>query len=108
MGQRKRPEGDELLIVHGAAKAVDPGKSGLDRGPTAGARRVPALDKEELEVMKRRFAAARDPAEQRALLVEVQRKFGNEQAAALVKEAARKDDDLPVKLAGKAPGGKTK
>ena len=60
------------------------------------------------KVMKKRFAAARDAEEKRAILAEVQRKFGNEKAAELVREASRKDDDLPAKLAKHEPEKKKK
>ena len=104
MRERKKTEAEEMLVVHKAAKAAEPDKSGRDRG--AGPRRSAALEKEELDVLKKRFAAAKHADDKRSVLAEVQRKFGNEKAASLVKEARRKDDDLPAKLAPKDTGKK--
>lgn len=104
MSVRKEGEGDEMLVVHKAAKAPAPAKS------EAAARRVPALDQIEFEVSRKRFMAARNAQEKQALLAEVQRKFGNEKAAELVKARRAKreetNDEPPAAKPKPAPKGK--
>ena len=89
---KKKMDAEEMLIVHKPALQPDPDRAG--RGP--GAARVPALDSEELALLTRRLAAARDPKEKKGLLGQIQRRFGNEKAAQALHDMREPpgDDDM--------------
>ncbi len=77
---KKKPDAQEMLVVHKPAQKPDPDKSGREGGESA---RLPAKT-EELELMRKRLAQAKDSREKRQLLAEIQRRFGNEKAAELI------------------------
>jgi hypothetical protein len=88
---KKKPD-TEMLIVHKPPMKADPDKAGREGGDHAQVRAMT----EELEVMRKRLAQARDAGEKRRLIAEIQRRFGNEKAAQLVHEARHGgEDDVP-------------
>jgi hypothetical protein len=90
---KKKPDAQEMLIVHKPPLKGDPDKSGRERGGSA---RVPAMA-EELEIMRKKLSQARDPREKRHLLAEIQRRFGNEKAGQLIQEVRQGgDEDTPL------------
>ena len=88
---KKKPDAQEMLIVHKPPLKADPDKSGRDRGDAA---RVPAAA-EELELMRKKLSQAKDPREKRHLLTEIQRRFGNEKAGQMIQEVRQGGDDAP-------------
>ncbi len=85
---KKKPDAQEMLVVHKPAQKPDPDKSGREHGDSA---RLPAMA-EELELMRKRLSLAKDSRAKRQLLAEIQRRFGNEKAAQLV-QGVRLDAD---------------
>jgi hypothetical protein len=89
---KRKIDAEEMLVVHKPALKPDPGKSGRERGDAAP---IPATA-EELELMQKRLAQAKDAREKRRLLAEIQRRFGNEKAGQAIQELRQGgDDDAP-------------
>jgi hypothetical protein len=99
---RKKSETEEMLVVHKQALKPDPNKAGRHRGEM---QRVPGLEREELAILKKRMSRATDPSEKRDLLGQIQRKFGNEKAAEVVRDLRKKapKDDLSPKPKAAGP-----
>jgi hypothetical protein len=74
---------DEMLVVHKLPAKPDPNKLARSRGAAAPA---VAVEREQLELLKRRARAATDPAIQRDIVAKIQRDFGNDKAAELLHE----------------------
>lgn len=91
---------EEMLVVHKAPSKADPNKLGR---PRAAMPATVSVDREQLELLKRRASSATDPAVRRELIGRIQREFGNDQAAELLREL--KPDDPPAKPRGR---GKSK
>lgn len=87
---KKKPDAQEMLIVHKPPLKADPDKAGRDRD----AARVPAMA-EELDLMKRKLSLAKDPREKRQIMAEIQRRFGNDKAGQMIQEARQGGDDAP-------------
>jgi hypothetical protein len=96
MREDKKKHDDEMLIVHKPGAKADPDKGG--RSPS-GAPRVPALERQELDLLQKQVKAAKDPAVRRDLVARVQQRFGNEKAIEVVREIREKnpDDDIHYK-----------
>lgn len=99
---KKKNEAEVLLAAAKPAGKAEASKAGRDPG---GAGKVtPALENEEFNLMKKRLAAAQG-GEKRGILAEIQRRFGNEKAAQVVKELRLLEDDAMVsRPKAKAPG----
>jgi len=91
MRELKRKADEEMLIVHKQPEQPDPDKSGRARGGPFAA----APGGEELASLGARLRAAADASEKRELLAEIQRRFGNEAAKRVVRDAREmsKTDD---------------
>ena len=100
--QRKKPDPEEMLIVHRPALHPDPDKAG--RGPAANTE----LEREELGQLTRRLAAERDPEEKQKLMARIQGRFGNEKAAQVVRELREQagDDDSQPRPPARPKRGK--
>lgn len=98
---KKKADTEEMLVTHKPAKAPDPDKDG--RNPGGGAR-ARAQEKEEFDMFKKRLGSTAGAAEKREILSEIQRRFGNDKAAQVVKEMRlHEDDDMAPKPKPKGP-----
>lgn len=107
MREFKKKADEEMLIVHKAAMRPDPDRLGRSRTDSS---RAPALEQQELELLKARVSLAKDSLEKRNLIAQIQRKFGNEMALEVVREMREQSggDDLKPKLSeGQPTKGKT-
>jgi hypothetical protein len=108
----KKKRDEEMLIVHKPGPKADPGKAGRGPGPGPGeAPRAPALDRQELDLLKKQLGTTKDPAVRRDLIARIQQKFGNDKATEVVREARRKnpkDELLAAKPKDPAGGGSKK
>ena len=101
----QRHHDEEMLIVHKAGPKAEPKKVG---GPPLP--RTASLDQQELELMKKQLGTTKDPALRRELVSQIQLKFGNEKAIAIVRETrltASDDDPGPKPSAAGRTKGKT-
>jgi hypothetical protein len=87
---KKKPDAQEMLIVHKPPLKADPDKLGRDRDLA----RAPAMA-EELELMKKKLSLAKDPRDKRQILAEIQRRFGNDKAGQMIQEVRQGGDDAP-------------
>jgi hypothetical protein len=87
MREKKKPEG-ELPIARKVAAGPDIAKVG--REPEA-APKAPASDRTELELLEARLFATRDANERRELIDKIQKKFGNDKVAQLLRDLQQKE-----------------
>jgi hypothetical protein len=106
--QKKHDE--EMLIVHKPGPKPDPDKVG-GPAPAAMMPRAASLDAQELDLLRKQLSMTKDPAVRRALVTQVQQKFGNDKATEVVRELrlSTHDDDPPARPtgAGGLPKGKS-
>jgi hypothetical protein len=97
MHEDHKKHDDEMLIVHKAGPAPDPKKAG-GPAPAGPLPRAASLDTQELDLLKKQLSMTKDLAVRRALVEQIQRKFGNDKATEVVRElrlSAQGDDDAP-------------
>ncbi len=93
----KKRHDDDLLVTHKPATAPSPDKLAHNRAPAA-------MQREELELMRKQVHATTDAAARRELIARMQQRFGNDKTNAVVRELRREhpehpDDTLPGRSA---------
>src|SRR5436190_7968860 len=99
MHEDHKKHDEEMLIVHKPGPAPDPKKVG-GPAPAGPMPRAASLDAQELDLLKKQLSMTKDLAVRRALVAQIQDKFGNDKAAEVVRElrlSAHGDDDAPAR-----------
>ncbi len=94
----KKRHDDDLLVTHKPATAPSPDKLAHNRAP------APAMQREELELMRKQVLRTTDAAARRELIARMQQRFGNDKTNEVVRELRHEhlehaDDNLPGRSA---------
>ena len=108
MKELKKKPNQEMLIVHKSANMPDPSITG--RKPVD----IPfggiLVDRQDFEMMKKQTTQVKNPSERRVLIVQIQKRFGNDKAMEVIRElrGTSSDDESISKKRVVQPTGKAK